>query len=111
MTQPLTPKVAALVEQSFDPAARDEVSQLLATYAGPECERVQLDILILAAGDKAKVREFLDRARHDYRDILFWAEYPDQSRLDTPEKRKQMLKLFNWLGVEPPAGLKADSES
>ena len=84
---------------------------MLAAYAGPERERVQLDILILAAGDQDKVREFSERARHDYRDILFWAEHPDESRLDTPEKRQQMLKLFKWLGVEPPAGLKTDTET
>ena len=104
----MTSKVVALVEQGFEPAARDEVAQLLAKYAGPERERVQRDILLLAAGDMAKVHELVDRAHHDYRDILFWAEYAEESRLDAPEKRKQVLDVFKRFGIEPPASLKDD---
>ena len=48
-----------------------------------ERERVQVAILKLSAGSEEKVREYLAVAKRDYRDVLFWAEYPEESRLDT----------------------------
>ncbi len=107
----LSSKVLAQVEADFPPANQDEVAQVLALYAGQEPERVQLDILVLAAGDVALVYEHVERAQRDYRDILFWAENPDEARLDTPEKRERMRELFRWLGVKLPAWLDTGSES
>ena len=59
-----------------------------------ERERVQLDILKLSAGSEEKVREYVAAAKRDYRDVLFWAEYPEESRLDTPEKRQRVRTMF-----------------
>jgi hypothetical protein len=70
-----------------------------------ERERVQLDIVKLSAGSEAKVREYVVVAKRDYRDVLFWAEYPEDSRLDTPEKRKRVRQMFEKFGVEPPSDL------
>jgi len=70
-----------------------------------ERERVQLDIVKLSAGSEAKVREYVAVAKRDYRDVLFWAEYPEESRLDTPEKRKRVRKMFEKFGIEPPSDL------
>jgi hypothetical protein len=70
-----------------------------------ERERVQLAILKLSAGREAKVREYVVVAKRDYRDMLFWAEYPEESRLDTPEKRERMRKMFERFGIEPPSDL------
>jgi hypothetical protein len=70
-----------------------------------ERERVQLAILTLSQGDEAKLREYVAVAKRDYRDVLFWAEYPEQARIDTPEKRREMRELFAKLGIDPPAGL------
>lgn len=108
---PLAPTVAALVEKHFAPGARAEVSRLLAEYAGPERERVQTGIVTLAVRDKKQVGELVECAQRDYRDILFWAEYPEESRLDTPEKRGQVLELFRRLGVEPPPELEEGGKS
>ena len=44
-----------------------------------ERERVQLDILKLSVGSEEKVREYVAVAKRDYRDVLFWAEYPEES--------------------------------
>ena len=44
-------------------------------------------------------------AKRDYRDVLFWAEYPEEARLDTPEKRKAVRELLEKFGLEPPADL------
>jgi hypothetical protein len=70
-----------------------------------ERERVQLDILKLSGGSEEKVREYVAVAKRDYRDVLFWAEYPEESRLDTPEKRQRVRKMFENFGIEPPSDL------
>ena len=73
-------------------------------YEG-ERERVQLAILKLSAGSEEKVREYVAVAKRDYRDVLFWAEYPEESRLDTPEKHQRVRKMFEKFGIEPPSDL------
>jgi len=70
-----------------------------------ERERVQLDLVKLSAGSEAKMREYVAVAKRDYRDVLFWAEYPEESRLDTPGKRKRVRKMFEKFGIEPPSDL------
>jgi hypothetical protein len=70
-----------------------------------ERERVQLDILKLSVGSEEKVREYVAVAKRDYRDVLFWAEYPEESRLDTPEKRERVRKMFEKFGIKPPDDL------
>ena len=70
-----------------------------------ERERVQLAILKLCEGSEDKLRDYVDVAKRDYRDVLFWAENPEEARLDTPEKRKVVRTLLEKFGVEPPADL------
>jgi hypothetical protein len=67
-----------------------------------ECERVQLAILKLSGGNEEKLREFVAIAKRDYRDILFWADNPEEAKLDTPEKRERFRKMFEQFGIEPP---------
>ena len=69
-----------------------------------ERERVQLAILKLSGGSEEKLREFVAVAKRDYRDVLFWAEYPEEARLDTPEKRERVRKMFEKFGIKPPEG-------
>jgi hypothetical protein len=40
--------------------------------------RVQLAILKLSEGDPEKLLQYIEAARVDYRDVLAWAEYPEQ---------------------------------
>jgi hypothetical protein len=70
-----------------------------------ERERVQLAILTLAGGDERKLLEHVASAKVDYRDVLLWAESPEETSIDTAEKRQQIRELFDKLGVEPPPGL------
>ena len=70
-----------------------------------ERERVQVAILKLSAGSEEKVREYLAVAKRDYRDVLFWAEYPEESKLDTPEKRQRVRKMLEKFGIKPPSDL------
>ncbi len=70
-----------------------------------ERERVQVAILQLSAGSEAKVREYVAVAKRDYRDVLFWAEYPEESKLDRPEKRQRVRRMFEKCGIEPLSDL------
>ena len=56
----------------------DELIALVQTYKGAERERIQLAILKLSGGDPSKLRHNLEAAKIDYRDVLAWAEYPEQ---------------------------------
>ena len=102
-------EVIAVVRKTFPESAHDRVLELLDTYGVEsyerERERVQLAILKLSEGNEEKVREFVAVAKRDYRDVLFWAEYPEESRLDTPEKRERVKKMFEKFGIKPPDDL------
>ncbi len=102
--------VAEAVAASFPADARPRIVALLSSYGREpyerEAERVQLAIVKLAGGDEAKLAYFLGVAKQDYRDVLFWADNPEQARIDTPEKRKEVREMLKRLGVEPPDGLK-----
>jgi hypothetical protein len=101
--------VVASVRASFAKESRARALKLLDTYGvAPherERERVQLAILKLSEGKEEKLRQYVGVAKRDYRDVLFWAEYPEEAKIDTPEKRRQVRELFEKLGLEPPASL------
>ena len=101
--------VATFVRNSFPESAHARVIELLDTYGvepyEQKRERVQLAILKLSGGSEEKLREFLAVAKRDYRDVLFWAENPEESRLDTPEKRERVIKMFEKFGIKPPYDL------
>ena len=59
----------------------------------------------LSEGNEEKLREFVVVAKRDYRDVLFWAENPEEARLDTPEKKEQIKKMFEKFGIKPPDDL------
>src|SRR5437867_9596757 len=102
-------EVVAVVQKSFPETSYSRVLELLDTYGVEsyerERERVQLAILKLSEGNEEKLREFVAVAKRDYRDVLFWAEYPEESRLDTPEKRERVRKMFEKFGIKPPDNL------
>lgn len=53
-----------------------DVFAALDQYTGPEPERVQRAILTLSGGDVGKLAHNVAVALQDYRDVLYWAEYP-----------------------------------
>jgi hypothetical protein len=101
-------EVLAAVEKAFPESSRTRVLESLDNYGiesyERERERVQLAILKLSEGNEEKLREFVVVAKRDYRDVLFWAEYPEEARLDTPEKKERIKKMFEKFGVKPPIG-------
>ncbi|MEI6634769.1 MAG: hypothetical protein WCP22_13270 [Chlamydiota bacterium] len=95
--------VLQIVQRDFAEKDQQEVETILSSY-GQEAsekgrERILRDILLLAKGDKKQVQELIDRAKRDYRDIIFWAEYPSESKLDTPSKIEQFNKMLKQLGA------------
>lgn len=76
----ITPKLVKKVFKKLFGSAPDseELYELLLSYEGNEPERVQMAILKLSGGDQEKLRHDIDVAKTDYRDVLAWAEYPEQ---------------------------------
>src|ERR1043166_6544687 len=101
--------VVAVVQKTFPETSHSRVLGLLDSYGVEpyerERERVQLAVLKLSEGNEEKVREFVTVAKGDYRDVLFWAEYPEEAKLDTPEKRERIKKMFEKFGIKPPEDL------
>jgi hypothetical protein len=101
-------EVVAVVQKTFLESARTRVLELLDNYGVEsyerERERVQLAILKMSEGNEEKLREFVAVAKRDYRDMLFWAENPEDARLDTPEKKERIKKMFEQFGIKPPIG-------
>ncbi|MFL5383481.1 MAG: hypothetical protein ACJ8GN_13260 [Longimicrobiaceae bacterium] len=63
---------------------RRRVREALARYGveayEQEPERVRLAILKLAGGDVDQVISLVAAAKRDFRDVLLWAEYPEEAR-------------------------------
>src|SRR5947207_14187589 len=102
-------QVVASVEATFPQRSWARVLDSVDSYGVEpyerERERVQVAILTLGAGSEAKVREYVAVPTRDYRDVLFWAEYPEDSRLDKPERSERRRKRFQKFGIEPPKNL------
>ncbi len=90
------------IRYDFSQQNRKEVESVLSTYGDQphekERERVLLDLLELAKGDMKQVHELIKWAKSDYRDIIFWAENPKESKLDSPEKVNAFNNMLNRFG-------------
>lgn len=61
---------------------QDQVSaiKIVEAYDGLESDRVKEAIARLASGSLDGLRHFLDAAKKDYRDVLYWSESEDEAR-------------------------------
>lgn len=75
----LSAEILRAVRVAFPRADQSAVIAHLSQYRGPEPERVWWGILILADGDRDAALKLVKNARTDYRDILYWAEYPEEA--------------------------------
>ncbi len=71
--------VEALIKAQFSGNA-DVARALLLKYAGPETDRVRRGILTLSKGRLDLLEHYVSRSLDDYRDVLYWAEYPEESQ-------------------------------
>jgi uncharacterized protein (TIGR00369 family) len=94
--------VLAAIRASFPESRWLHVESLLCAYGTephePERERVQLSIVKISEGDEQKIREYVATAKNDYRDVLFWADHPEQAKID-PLERDRVLEALRKLGA------------
>ncbi len=88
-SRPSRALVLRKLRQAFpDESLAQQALALLDTYGLEphelERERVQLAILKLSGGDLDQLRQAVAQARVDYRDILAWAEYPEEMSAGAP---------------------------
>ena len=102
--------VEALVARLFSPEARADAASVLAQYSTQpherEAIRVRVAALKLSEGSLDRLRELMASAKRDYRDVLAWAEYPEELRsptwrLPTAEQARirtaDRLQYLAWL--------------
>lgn len=77
------------IRQTFPAENPADVLQILELYGTAsherETERVRLAVLKLSGGDLNELREMINAAKGDYRDVLAWAEFPNQLRTSPVE--------------------------
>lgn len=87
-----------------DAAERAQVREALARYGAEPHERepvrVRLAVLKLSEGRVADVLSMVANAKRDYRDVLMWAESPEQGRAVwasrpslTPAERERLEEI------------------
>jgi hypothetical protein len=86
------------IRQEYQERDQDGVIELLASYSGPESDRVRWDILELSKGELGKIGEYVKAAQSDYRDILYWAEYYKDDPLLRARDPKQVVEeiIAKW---------------
>lgn len=105
--------VERVARRDFPRADHPTVFALLAAYEGPEADRTRLVACRMARGKLSALRDALDRASNDYREVLGPGEYPTcYGRPDFHElpleERQRLINAdwsdFNaWLTAEAPA--------
>lgn len=102
----IAPSVRRAVELGFSEADRPSVLAALRRYVGPEVPRVHRAVLALSGCKLRKLDAMVDAANEDYRDVLYWAEYPEDST-DGPRAKKRaavrrMARRWRKLGLPVP---------
>ena len=108
-------KVLAKVAQYWPDEDPQAIMAILDRYGAESSERgrsrVQLAILKLAEGDRDELERLVAMAKRDYRDVLAYAEYPEEMRLgfvgmrelSTDEakalRQRDRQQYLDWLGA------------
>jgi hypothetical protein len=75
-------RVLRKVARNWPDADPEEIMRVLDEYGAEGWERgrgrVQLAILKLSEGDRERLPELVRMAKRDYRDVLAYAEYPEE---------------------------------
>jgi hypothetical protein len=72
--------IVEYVRRNFEEPDRSVVATVLESYAGPEPDRVRRCVLHLANGNAGEVKNLIEAATVDYRDVILWAEYDSGDR-------------------------------
>ena|ERR1700730_9181814 len=79
------------IAREFSVSEQPSAIELLTRYSGPESGRVRWGILELSKGNLEKIKQYVQAAQTDYRDILYWVEYYDRDPLLRGRDPKQMV--------------------
>jgi hypothetical protein len=79
------------IAKEFPLSDQAVVIELLSGYSGPEAGRIAWDILQLSKGSLESVRHFVQAAKTDYRDVLYWAEYYETDPMLRGRDPKQII--------------------
>jgi hypothetical protein len=90
------------IAKVFPESERSAAAEAIDAYDGNERARVQVAILALAGGDMQHLRELVRAAELDYRDVLYWAEYPEESK---SMPRDEAAARYRALGMPLPPAL------
>jgi hypothetical protein len=81
---PTREDVVRMVQSTFPRENWHTVIETLDLYTSESVEqaraRVQLAILKLCGGDEGKLLHYVAAAQQDYRDVLYWSEYPEMPK-------------------------------
>jgi hypothetical protein len=91
-------RIIERIGREFQGPDQNRVLELLASYSGPESDRVRWDVLELSKGELGKIGEYVKAAQSDYRDILYWTEYYKNDPLLRGRDPKQMVEeiIAKW---------------
>jgi|GEM_PF-1266130 len=102
----IAPAVRRVVAVGFAEADRPAALATLQRYRGPETPRVHRAVLVLSGGVLAHLEAMIDAANEDYRDVLYWAEYPEESTRGTQQQKQQavarMADRWRQMGLRVP---------
>ena len=83
MNAPLSAELERTVACDFAPDQQAVARTMLAAYGAAEhereVERVRRALLALSHGRLAHLGHYLAVAQHDYLDVLYWADHPEQA--------------------------------
>ena len=83
MTPPLSADLERALAREFPPDQQAVARSMLAGYGlaehQREVERVRRALLTLSRGKVDYLGHYLAIAQHDYRDVLYWADHPEQA--------------------------------
>lgn len=97
--QSMEQRILARIGRDFQKTDQKCVTELLASYSGPESDRIRWDVLELSKGSVGKVGEYLKAAESDYRDVLYWAEYhKDDPMLHNRDPKKLVDEIMSKWG-------------
>ena len=92
--------VRQAVAAGFAEADRPAVFAALKRYRWRrDTARVQRAVLVLSGGEVREVERLMDAANEDYRDLLYWAESPEESGVGT---EAEMAGRYRRLGLRVP---------
>ena len=88
-----------LIEGQFPASQHEEVYALVEPFITDGGTRLAKCILQLSRGSKSEIEYYVECARKDYRDVIFWAENPEEAALNSPQKIEDFQGTLKWLGL------------